>query len=393
MITKKLITNLLIICSFFFTVLSSNSAFAVLGATPSVAPDQILAGATANLSIVLSNDNETDTITGLTFSSALPGPLPTGLKIVGNITYECKKDGVTQTSGTVIPSDETLIDLPADIGFQIPDRENNVNGECIITVPITAETPNGNSSGYDYTILDAAANGFEGAVPISNSSDPDPIQTVTVLPIAQPEIIKSFNTKTSVNNTVVLNGEPENLTIYIDNLDVIGKASVAINNIAIKDVLPVTIKTVDTTAINVTCPSGSTITLTPNVLRTEIDITGNLVANDSCEISVPIEAFGTASSFRNTVTNTIVKAFTNDIGIEFQDPTSANIRTQSPFEVRTNFVDSAIASGQAGNLKITLLNKGNVDFDVTSFASNLDQFGDDAHGINATAIPTISCSS
>lgn len=360
------------------TALAANQAIAGIGASVSIQagqPSNILPGEVTTLSIVLSNNNESEPVTNVAFSNSLPGVLPDGLKIAGPPTYEC----FDPTLGLpLLPGVGTLT---ANIGDQsislsggtIPQRDAaaGLDGLCTILLPVTAETSNGAAASYSYTIDDGAVTGTDPN-PVANAGSVS--QSINVLPIQRPTISKSFS-----SGIAILGGGPNTLTIRINNPN----PSLPLTNFSIEDAFPTEgaggaiIEVASPTGFTANCPGGaipSDASVSPG--DTTVQFTGGTVgASSFCEIEINVVARHTNGDYETSnLTNRIDanSQFSNDLGISAINDATANIRARSPLNVSKSFSPTQLADGETGTLTITFTNSsvsGN-DLTVTGFSDS-----------------------
>ncbi|MBV1920837.1 MAG: hypothetical protein KUG73_09155, partial [Pseudomonadales bacterium] len=118
-------------------------------------PTAIYPSESTRLEITLSNSNTGADVTAAAFNLTLPGTLPNGLKITAASTYTCTSaGGAAGTSGSVTAVQDTQSIVLA--GGVIPMRASNIDGTCVIVVPVTAGTSTGNSTTYAFNIANNA---------------------------------------------------------------------------------------------------------------------------------------------------------------------------------------------------------------------------------------------
>ncbi len=369
-----------------------SQALAALGASVTLnsgQPTAIYPGQTTELKITLSNSDPNYPITGVAFSTSLPGTLPNGLEIAGTYTYTCTDpSGPTTSAGsgtlTAISGSQT-ISLGGG-GGSIPAHANNTDGTCTIIVPVTAGTSSGSSTTYTYTIAGSAVTGSDNGTTVTNSGTVN--QSINVKAISKPTIAKKFG-----SSTLYLGGRTTPLTITVSNPN-----SVAIANFSVSDTFPTAggsaiIKVAGTPSAASTCTGGGTLPVfNPTAGDTSLSASGGtLAANSSCTITVNVEAAQTNGAYSVSSTNTInaSSGFTDDIGIPAAANASANITVTSPLGLKKAFSPSSLASGQSGTLTITLSNSGTSDLSINTFQdSPIDGVGnsDSTKGLLVTGV-------
>lgn len=332
-------------------------------------PTDIYPGETTRLQITLSNNNEAAPISGVAFTTNLPGTLPNGLKIAGAASYSCTDPADSTTSpgtGTLTADlDTQTIGLA---GGTIPARASSTDGTCTIIVPVTAGTSSGATATYTYTIASGAVTGNDGN-PVANVGSVS--QSINVRALTQPGISKSFG-----SSVLYLGGTATTMTVTVSNAN-----PVPITNFSITDVFPQLsgagiIKVAAVPNATASCNNGgSAPTFTPGAGDTTITGSGTIPArsgatNGSCTFTVSVDAAHTDSGYSTGArTNTInrLTQFSNDIGIPAAANATATVTVTSPLGVTKSFSPSSLASGQAGTMTITLSNAATSALTVTTF--------------------------
>lgn len=348
------------------------SALANLGASVTLVtddPTSIYPGQETRLEITLGNSEE-EAITALNFDIPLPTGYPDGLKISSAATYECTDPatGMTESgTGTFTATVDTqAIQLT---GGSIPARANNNDGICKIIVPVTAGTTTGNSATYTYEIKEGDVKGTETIngtdTEVSNVGDVS--QGINVLALTKPTISKEFD-----SSTVYIGGNATKLTFTVNNSN-----SVPIPNFEITDTFPTLgggaiIEVADPPNASSSCSSGDAPGFSLSEEGTNVTATGTIPAAGSCTFSVDVIGVSTNGSYEtvNQTNRISVDDFSNDLGIPAESDATAGIRVRSPLRVNKSFNRSTLASGENGQLIITLTNAANADLNISSFTDS-----------------------
>ncbi len=391
--TARLKTIITLLSIFFLTTLATQ-ARADLGASVTV-------GATGNIDplenkdlvITLSNSDQVNALNSVAFSTTLPGTLPDGLFVNGAPTYQCTDPaGPTTTagSGTLTATGQTL----SLSGGTIPAGSGGINGECQITIPVTAGTSTGNVATYVYTIPDSAVSGNDGASTLLNSGA-----------VSQSIVVNSLNLPSITTHTVsgssrlILGGSDETLTIRVTNTN-----AFEIPNFSFSDIFPLisgnpAFHVFSTPGATATCNNGGAApTFTPSAGDTTLTMSGTLPArsgatNGSCTFTVRIEGLRTGGVYQTSVSNQILaSSFTNDIGVPLSSNSNRTITLRSPLDTTVNFLNAELATGQSDDMEIVFINNALSAITVSSFSdAQIDDNTAAAYGLTINGTPAVSC--
>ena len=363
---RKLLATLLLLAS-SSQALADPEFTVSLTASPETT---ITPGEVTNLGITLANSNTSEPITSVDFTLDLPGILPDGLLITGGtVSYQC----FDPTSGNTIGGSGTLTATPDGqqitlTGGEIPFHTNGQDGSCTISVPITAQTPDGSSTSYTVTLPSSDVSGSKGGTTVNPNGDA--AQSISVLAIDQPTIHKSFAT-----GTLTLGGGSTRLTIAVSNPN----TTTTVPEFTVTDHFPQAggsplIEVASPPNASASCNAGSTApAFTPSAGDTTLSATGGTLApNGSCTLEVDVVAAHTNANYSVRRTNTIdaVRDFSNDLGIRAASNATDNIRVRSPLHVTKSFNPRSLAAGETGFLRIVWRNDGDSDLTVESFTDS-----------------------
>ena len=283
-------------------------------------PTSIIPGQTTRLQIILSNSSNVP-VTGVVFSSFLPGSLPNGLKVAGALTYTCTDPNGPSTSagvGILTANLSTQNIALSDPGGVIPAHANNTDGTCTIVIPVTAGTSTGNSTIYTVSDCKRRSSGFRKWFAYYENIG-TVAQSVNITALTPPTISKSF-----VAGTLTLGGNSTTLTITVTNTN-----SISIPNFSITDAFPqlggaAIIRVAATPGASANCNNGGGVpTFNPSAGDTSITGSGTIPAklgatNGSCTFAVKVEAAQTNNAYSTGAQANTIKQ-TNEFQQRYRD--------------------------------------------------------------------------
>jgi uncharacterized repeat protein (TIGR01451 family) len=309
-------------------------------------------GDATTFEIVLTNNNASGPITGVSLTDSMPGFNVVG---IGVTSYQCI-DG--ETGSVAVPGTGTLTAAPGSsaitlTGGIVPKaKAGGASGSCTIDVQVTAYTPptvTNTIQAGGVTATDAGGGALTNPTAVS--------QSVSINTLSNPTITKSFST-----GTVVTNDDRLVLTLIISNPNNI---SLPLNGAsdspawALHDVLPAPLQVAPSPQISSTCTNaGTPPTVTAVAGATVITaLDGSVAANSTCTVSVHLIAAPIPGTYTSSIINTVngTTDFGNKRGLAAPN-TSANLTVNSILSVEKLFNPTTIAAGQESTLTITLKN-------------------------------------
>lgn len=367
------------------SLVAAQAAHAGLGASVTIKsgePTQIYPGEVTVLQIELSNNNDLAPITNVSFSKALSGSPPNGLRVAGVPTYTCTDPatGLTASGVGVLTAVQGTQTLELS-GGAIPARyaASSTDGSCLILIPVTAGTSDGAAATYALGFSAGDISGNDGSA-VANIGEVQ--QNVPVRALVQPVIGKQFS-----NGTVVLGGSASRLTITLDNPN-----PVALPDFEIEDVFPqlggaAIIEIASTPNLSMSCSSGPSPVLSAGggAGDTVLAATGTVPANGSCTLAVDVVARHTNNQYSTGArTNRIgaTSGFSNGLGIRAQADATANITARSPLRMTKVANADALVTGGVGYFTVTLFNDGNTPLTLNQLTdSPIDGISGGGYGL------------
>jgi fimbrial isopeptide formation D2 family protein/uncharacterized repeat protein (TIGR01451 family) len=288
-----------------FTYTDTNTGLAASGGgTATVNPSEIPLGGTATLVFTLTNPNATTSLTGISFSDALPSGLQ--VATTPNASAPC---------GTFLPNagDTTLNFSAGTIA---------ASGSCTVSVNVTATTA-------------GVKNNTTGAI-TSNEGGTGLTASASVTVVGPPSITKAFG---SAN--IALNGTTT-LTFTITNPN----PTAQLTGVGFTDSLPAGLQVASTPGASASCGG----TFTPSAGATTLTFSGGTIsAGGACTLVVNVT--GTTAGVKNNTTGNVTS---NEGGSG--NTGSATLTVASAPTISKTFGSPNIALGTTTTLTFTITN-------------------------------------
>ncbi len=336
--------------------LSCSQALAALDVSMSTEvgyPNPIVPGEVTALRITLQNSNDTAPITGVTFTNNMPAEITVAGG--GAVSYSCQDgDGNNvPTNGTVTATIGTSTIELGGGGGTIPQAGVS-SGRCDIVVEVTSTVQN---AAHTNTIPAGAVTGNDGQ-PQSNATKAE--QSITVTPLNNPSISKSFS-----KNSIVVNDETVRLTLTIDNRDN-NNHDLPLNTAAdtpafgLRDTLPAGLQVAADPNIGISCTSGNTTAaFNPLAGDTVLTVVGGAIPADAaCSFSVDLVGTSTGAGYSQALSNTVNRNsdFANKRGLVPSSNASDTVTVRGALNVSKAFSPATVRQSEQATLTITLQN-------------------------------------
>jgi len=294
-----------------------------------------------NVNFTILNPNNAATLTGISFSDALPVGLvvatPNNLNsnCGGTVTATPGSGSIMLSGGTVAPAGP-----PPQIARKrppssiLPQTSPSVaSGQCVITVDLLV-TGTGTISNTT------------GPVSANESGPGNTSNTATLQVVLAPTASKAFGAA-----SIPLNGTTS-LTFNIANPN----GTIALFGIALTDTLPSGLAVANPNGLTGSCVASSTIGASPGSNTVSLTLL-NLPASGSCSFSVNVT--GTSAGAKNNTTAPITGSYDDGSGtfvIVKGVAASASIAVVAPPSIAKAFVPAAIAPNGVSTLFFTVIN-------------------------------------
>jgi uncharacterized repeat protein (TIGR01451 family) len=323
---------------------SSNSAnLTVTASAPPViaksfGQNPVAQNGTVPVGFTIVNPNPASTLTGISFTDALPAGLvvATPNQVTntcgGTVTAVPGSSSLSLTGGTLGPPGPPPQSLNARRGSK--PRTTAAQGDCFISVALLV-TGTGTISNTT------------GPVSANESGPGNPSNTATMEVVLAPTLSKAFG-----SGQVAL-GQGTTLTFNAANPN----TSTALSNLAFSDTLPSGLVVASPSGLTGTCVSdGASISAKPG--GSTISMTNlSLSASGSCSFAVNVTS--SSAGVRNNVTSAVTGTFADDDGdtiLITGGTASASLMVVAPPTLSKGFNPSIIAVGASSTLTFTVAN-------------------------------------